>query len=775
MGSAIAWWLWVELLGFIALPLSLHLFKGLSDRGYVFGKGLGILALSYLLWLAATTGILSNSRLSIFGLLALIALCSLFVFARSRRETLDFLRRNWKMVLATEVVFTLAFVLWAVVKSYSPEIQHTEQPMDFALLNGILRSDHFPPNDPWLAGQSISYYYFGYLMMAMLTKLSAIPSSITFNLSLALVFALSAAGAFSLVYNLVRSDERKPASLFKTAAVFGVAGAVFLVIMGNLEGLLEVLYAHNVGSADFWQWVGIRNLDTPYSSTGWAPSEFWWWWRATRVIDGSMAETITEFPIFSFLLGDLHPHVLSLPFVVTALALSLNIFLTPGRLGLGWIKQHPLQFLLTILALGSLGFINSWDLPVFLALFLAAAAMKVYMEPDGCWRDAALFALCVAVGSVFLYLPYYLGPRIPIMGIWLVDVNTRYLHYAIIWGLFFFVAVSMVVYSAMRWLRRGTISWPAPVASAVVVLGPFALWAFLQFLVSLFTSSPAEALGVIAGKLASLLPLLAVMFVGVWALLHRLRQRGEGPRAGLFGLFLVLAALYLTMAVELFYIRDVFGNRMNTVFKLYYQSWAMLAIGSGFGVYYVCVRWRVRTRLEWLGNYFWWVALVALVIAAGAYPVAAVYTRGNGSSPQHTLDGMAWVRQQDPDGYASLRWLQQDVEGSPVILEAVGGSYTEYARISSRTGLPTVLGWPGHEQQWRGSTQAYAGREQDVAAIYQSADAELVKSLLHKYNVEYVYVGPLERRQYPSGDFARFGDFMDVAFRSGEVTIYKVR
>ncbi len=779
MGYAAAWWLWIELLGIIALPLSFQLFKNLPDRGYAFGKVLGILAPSYLLWLAATIGILPNTRLSIFALVALTTLVSLFVLYRSSKDLSDFLSRNWKTVLATELVFTLFFVAWVVIKSYSPEIQHTEQPMDFALLNGILRSTHFPPNDPWLSGQSVSYYYFGYLMMAMLTKLSAIPSSISYNLSLALVFGLTASGAFSLVFNLVRGDARKPLSLFGMAMLFGAIGALFLVVTGNLEGLLEMLYAHNVGSQDFWKWVGIGNLDKPYTSTGWAPSEFWWWWKATRVIDGSMAETITEFPVFSFVLGDLHPHVLSLPFVVTALALSLNVFLAPGRLALRWITGHPLEFALTALALGSLIFINSWDFPVFLAVFLAAVALKVFSDVSEdartVWRGAALFALCLVLGSVLLYLPYYLGPRIPIQGIWIVDVNTRYLHYGIIWGLFLFAAVSLVACCAIRWLRLGKVSWTAPMVSAVVVLGPFALWAALELLASLFTSGISEGLGDIAGKLLSLFPLLAVLFVGTWALVHRLRQRSEGPRVGLFGLLLVLVGLYLTMGVELFYIRDLFGNRMNTVFKLYYQAWTMLAIGGGFGLYYVGARWQASSKPAWLGHFFWRVALVVLVIGAGVYPVAATYSRSDAFKAKQTLDGLAWVQQQDPDEYAAVQWLQQNVEGSPVIVEAVGGSYSEYARVSSRTGLPAVLGWPGHEQQWRGSGAAYAGREQDVALIYQSKDAELVKSLLQKYNITYVYVGAPEKKQYPSGDFTKFGAFMDVAFQGGGVVIYKVR
>ncbi len=204
------WFITVELLSLIFLPATFLLFKSLPDRGYAFGKVLSILIISFLLWLAAYTHILPNTQWAIILIIALLAAGSLFIFIRRRQQLLSFISENRRVIIATEAIFLFSFILLVVVRAYDPAIDWGEKPMDFAFLNGILRSEYFPPLDPWLSGHSISYYYFGYLMMATLTKLTGISSAVTFNLSIALIFALTAIGVFSIVYNLIRGGiERR--------------------------------------------------------------------------------------------------------------------------------------------------------------------------------------------------------------------------------------------------------------------------------------------------------------------------------------------------------------------------------------------------------------------------------------------------------------------------------------------------------------------------------------------------------------------------------------
>jgi YYY domain-containing protein len=247
------------------------------------------------------------------------------------------------MVIANEALFALAFVLFALFRAYNPEIMGTEKPMEFAFLNAILRSDTFPPHDPWLSGFGISYYYFGYLMMALLTRLSGVASAVAFNLGITLLFALTVTGAYGLVYNLIegRGNEAtgQRGKLVTSLPRYFVPllGPLFVAILGNLEGVLEVLHAKGLGSAGFWKWLDIKELVSNGRVTGrWFDlGSGWWWWRASRVIHdkdllGNTIEVIDEFPFFSFMLGDMHPHVLALPFVLLALALALNVLRQRG-------------------------------------------------------------------------------------------------------------------------------------------------------------------------------------------------------------------------------------------------------------------------------------------------------------------------------------------------------------------------------------------------------------------------------------------------------------
>ena len=199
------WWLIVEILALAALPLTYRLFKNLPDKGYAFAKPLGILLISYVLWIGASFGFLRNSWGGIVFSILVVALGSWCFYSREDQgaRIASFLRGNRRMVIANEALFALAFILFALFRAYNPEIMGTEKPMEFAFLNAILRSDTFPPHDPWLSGFGISYYYFGYLMMAMLTRLSGVASVVAFNLGITLLFALTVTGAYALVYNLI--------------------------------------------------------------------------------------------------------------------------------------------------------------------------------------------------------------------------------------------------------------------------------------------------------------------------------------------------------------------------------------------------------------------------------------------------------------------------------------------------------------------------------------------------------------------------------------------
>jgi uncharacterized membrane protein len=245
----------------------------------------------------------------------------------------------------------------------------------------------------------------------------------------------------------------------------------------------------------------------------------------------------------------------------------------------------------------------------------------------------------------------------------------------------------------------------------------------------------------------------------------------EAPSPSLlFSMLMAFTGLMLIFGVEFVYLRDAFGTRMNTVFKFYFQAWALLGLTAAFGMYYVLDSMDGVVRS--LAN----IVLAALVFAGLLYPLGASINRTGGFRGPPTLDGVAFVARDRPEEYAAIAWLNENVPGNPVITESVRGSFSyEYARISSRTGLPAVMGWTGHESQWRESSMGgeISRREQDVKVLY-SGSIEDARRVIEKYDVTYVFVGYLERAEFGDG-VSKFGLFMDEAFRAGDTVIYKKR
>jgi YYY domain-containing protein len=848
------WWLIVEILGLAALPLTYRLFKNLPDRGYAFAKPLGILLTSYVLWIGASFGFLRNSWGGIVFSILVVAVGSWWFYSKGSREEriASFLRGNRRLVIANEALFALAFVLFALFRAYNPEIMGTEKPMEFAFLNAILRSDTFPPLDPWLSGFGISYYYFGYLMMAMLTKLSGVASAVAFNLAITLLFALTVTGAYALVYNLIegRGNEAvgQRGKLVTSLPRYFVPllGPLFVAILGNLEGVLEVLHAKGLGSAGFWNWLDIKELVSNGRVTGrWFDlGGGWWWWRASRVIHdkdllGNSVEVIDEFPFFSFMLGDMHPHVLALPFVLLALALALNVLrqkVTSVKRETSNVKtqtpnpkpetrnsklqslisniqspfsnlQHPLLY---ALCLGSLGFLNTWDFPIYLFVVAMAYGLHRYGRYGKItWalvREAVFMVVGLGLLGGLLYLPFYIGFQSQAGGILPHLFNPTRLHqYLIFFGPFVFVVIGFATLVTKR-LRAevedkkllssglNALFWTV-VLPPLAVLGSVALVMFTArgqaFLRGILENERVQQ-QIGGSDLPSLIRtfvtirlgnpftwlFLALLIAWVVALLGGKLRISESanqrrPRIAesstLFVLLIIATALLLTLGVEFVYLRDTFGTRMNTVFKFYYQAWVLLALASAYGVYYV------TEKAKGLGRSLFLAGVVVLVTLGMVYPLVAGFDKAGSFAPQPTLDGLAWVRQHSPDEYVAVQWLNEHVTDTSVILEATGGSFTEYARVSSRTGLPTLLGWGSHELQWRGNYEEPGKREPDINAIYSSTDTQHVLTLLEKYDITYIYVGSLERGKYSPAALAKFDRFMDVAFQQGNVTIYERR
>lgn len=872
IGYAVQWWLLLQIFGLIALPAAWRLFRHLPDCGYALARPLGLIGINCLLWMLSTLGLLQNTWSGIVSVILLTLAVSVFLYRRQsdRLALLHWLREQRTLILVSEAVFTAAFVLWVAYKAYDPDIAITEKPMEFALLNAIMRSERFPAYDPWMSGYGISYYHFGYIMVASLAKLGRIPTNYAFNLGTVTLFALTATGAFSVVYNMVHvaATRRRPGSAMRLALAYGALAALIIPLMSNLEGALEYLHANGVGvtvnepgnvTGPFWEWIDVYNLNENGTlSETWYPTDGWWWWRASRVIGdkslvGGHMEIISEFPAFSFLLGDMHPHVLAYPFVFLVLGLALNLLLAPE-------PPSAVTWGGVYLCLGAIGFLNTWDMPFYFFILVAAYALNCYLHPQvgapslveralgrvgafgPLWLRRSLFrAVEMAVAAALLYLPYWIyGRPAAAAGILPNLFNvTRFAHLFLMFGPFLLVlAVLLGVLLVDLWrtrqatrqtlLRQGLPIWLVtmfafPVLLAVVLipalvlpsvrtyiddvlespdvqqfLGPQTLGSLLRISLRIRLGLLPDSLRQIrmpAGPWTFLILSLLIAAIVFW-FLRAVLSRGAGttdpesqapgpsgsrparPSPALqFALLMAFTGLLLVFGVEFVYLRDPFGTRMNTIFKFYFQAWALLGLTACFGAYELLdgrPSEGMETIVGRIGRAALNMVLAVMVLAGLLYPLGMSINRSGGFAGPATLDGTAFVARSRPDEWAVVQWLNQNTPGNPVIVEAVGGSFAyEHARISSRTGLPAVMGWTGHENTWHGLGQEIAEREGDVRRLYAGGQSD-AQFVIDKYDVRYVIVGYLERQEFGSG-VDKFGRFMDVAFQAGDTIVYQTR
>jgi YYY domain-containing protein len=844
MLSFFSWYLATSFLGLLTFPLAYRLFPALADRGYSLSRALGLLLWGYIFWLLASLGIAPNNLSGL--ILALLILAGLSGWALwktardqqtaeyqpslvTRHPPLVWLKSNLRLIFTIEFLFLLAFVLWAAVRAANPEISGTEKPMELALINAILRSPTFPPRDPWLSGYAISYYYFGYVMTAMLAKLTGVLGSVAFNLMLALLFALSAVGAYGLLYNLL---ARCPTSHVARHTPLGLPllGPLFLLLVSNLEGFLEVLHQRGIfwpsaqpSTFNFWTWLDIKDLSLPPSQPlGWIPDRYLWWWRASRVLQdydlsGVWREIIDEFPFFSYLLGDLHPHVLAMPFGLLAIAAALNLFLggwrgetnllglrLPSRTGVlaaGTVSISRSGFFVTAIILGGLAFLNTWDILAYTALVLGAYVLARVRERGWSWeRLEDFFALGLPIGvlALLLYLPFYVSFSSQAGGI-LPNLiyPTRGVHLWVMFG-----ALLLPIFALLFYFWRGEkrpANWVLGIGLAVGLV--FFLWLFSwamgwfadlqlpEFATSFLQSQGATTARTFFASAnlkrfsygGGLLTLLALLVLPLAFLLFK-AERGESEaeekepslssfisQPSSFVLLLILLGALLVLAPEFVYLRDQFGWRMNTIFKFYYQAWSLWSLAAAFGAALML------TNLRRLWNWLYSIGLVLLLFAALTYPTFSLLTKTNDFHPPFgwTLDGAAHLDREYSEDADAIRWLQTAPYG--VIVEATTptASYSDYAHISTYTGLPTVLGWPMHEGQWRGGYDEQGTRMDDIQRLYETNDWTVAQAILSQYQVRYVYVGTLERATYRVSE-TKLQRFLQPVYQNGDVTIYEV-
>ncbi|MCA9938151.1 MAG: glycosyltransferase family 39 protein [Anaerolineales bacterium] len=806
--AAVIWWLAVVGLGLLTFPMTFVLFRGFADRGYALSRILSLLLVSYFGWILASLKLAGNTRGTLLVGVALLVGLNLFIFLRRRQEILEFLRAHLGYVVLMEAVSLGLYLLFIGIRLGNPDVWDViwggEKPMDLSYFTAVMKSTTFPPYDPWLSGGYINYYYYGFVYVGALTKLLGIMPAIAYNLILPTLFSFTGMGAFTIAANLVAYRERARETvgslwqrvqtrLRSRAVMAGLVALLLCVFLGNLaevKVLADAWYRTSdstvetgIGTVDYL----VRVLDggADILIGGKAPAIYPgdWFWTATRAININEGETapITEFPFFTFLYGDLHAHMISMPLMLLALGWAVALALEEADdRRRGW--QRVGQWLVGGLAIGVLRATNTWDWPTYLVIGSLAVLFAGIRRRGGlslvALGEAALQTAALVGIAVITFLPYAQNYGVGYASVTLWQGSHTHLsNYLFIYGLFLFILVTHLAREfrawTQTWTEEGLRRWE-PLSR--VVIGAVVLYLLLILVLLL------------RGYWVAPLVLSLVAVAGLLGLRPDLSPERRVV------LILISAAFFLTLAVEFVVLQGDIG-RMNTVFKFYLQVWLILSVVSGAAVAWAWpalrAAWGQTRRLAWQTS------LGILVAMALLYPVLATKAkwqiRMNPDAP-HTLDGMAFmtVTEYGDMGqtiplrydYEAIQWMMRHVDGSPVIAEAHSDNPYRAAanRVAMYTGLPAIVGWDWHQRQQRTVLPGtvVSKRIADVNLLYNTTDANEAMRILDQYGVQYVYAGPLEWAYYNSAGIDKFAQMardglLEEVYRNSGVSIYRVR
>ena len=539
------------------------------------------------------------------------------------------------------------------VRFVNPTISYAEKFMDHGFLASVILNPVVPPLDPWFAGGTLNvYYYLGYWMLGCLAIVSGVPSTIAFNLSLPTVFALSAISLYAIGTLLLDRFRWLP---------------LIVLVLPNPALVYQLITGSVVNPA----------YDASLS------------WLGTRTI----TNTINEYPLFSFVWGDVHAHVVSIfnqLFLILLLLFVYRNWESLDRAG------KALTIILVSLSLGSMPLFNTWDVLLYAPLVLITGFLILWRGRAFLDRTAWAFLLAVPPLSILCYLPFYIQLKTHTGAIALVRTPSEPLEFLWVNGIFIAIFFALLVPEVRKkpWLLLACL--------------PFAL----------------------AGYMAAAIAVIPLVYFIAKA------DRDLPDVLAAFGLAILIAC-------ELIYMKDNMGEtyfRMNTVFKCYLPAWLMLGTaafvmaGQRFAAVYRISPVSKKTSAVLT-------AVVIAILIAFPFVVIAPVSYAPG-----TLDGIAYLEMQRPGDANAIGYLRS-IPGGEILVEAENGDYSYYSRVSSFTGIPAVVGQPFHEFMWRGNDDGwYSDRPADIRAIYEQPEKTV--SLMKKYHATLLFVGDPERERY---------------------------
>jgi YYY domain-containing protein len=766
----LSWWAVLFLIGVAAFPITRRIFGRFWDQGYSLSKAVGLAVTTYGVWQLGSWHILPFATSTIIAVLVVVFLVGIGIelkWGRKEEKAFPIVK-----IILLEILFLAMLTTWSWVKAHEPDIHGLEKFMDYGFSQTILHTDYFPPADMWYAGGTINYYYFGHTAQALLSKFSGIDLAYGYNLMLSTLFAFCFTMSFSLGVEVFRRISLSGKEKISRRVVWWsfVAG-LFVAFLVSLSGNMQTVYA-------FTQGYSGDNPPPPFWTVMWKPSEFiaklpegtnkYWYANATRFIPF----TIHEFPGYSFVVSDNHGHVLSIPFVLLTIASLLTFFV---------ISRHP-----------------------------SDTELSNHVSKTKRGKELLL--------SIKEYIPYV------VYG-WLIAIlfMTNALDGPIYLGLFTFLAAfspSKHPFASFEWMKQLGSKLGIVILSFVLFALPFLL-TFTSFANGIAINCPPSFLA--NTKVGPILfesvekcqhsPLWMILvlwgfffyngiFFIVDGLLARKKNKQTEQSFSLYRFFGIVFfyCVGLILFAEFFYFKDIYPAhfRSNTMFKLGYQAFILCSLLSGVMIVRVLSsKWNRNIHLPKIVRWGYLTVLLPQLFLVSIFPYFSVRSYFGGLNEYKGLNGLTWFERQYPDDFKATQWINakvatekritpksqygylvknnfftSHVASVPVVLEADGDSYTDYARISAFGGVPTVIGWGVHEWLWRGTYDIVAPRRDDVSKIYQSTDTAQAKMLLKKYNVSYVVVGTLERQKYEQLNLEPFVTFGHIVFSSGDTEVY---
>ncbi len=707
MRDILAWALATEILGLAVLPLLRAFFANRRDAALL-SRPLGLALVAYLGWAFSLATGLGFSR----GTLILVALAvgAAAWLARLRGSNEVMKAPLWggeEKLAAT--LFWGSTLIFLVIRAAGPAILGAEKFMDLAFLNSLARYPAMPPADPWMAGKSINYYYWGYILAAAQAKVANVAPMAAYNLAVATFAGFSFCAAACLGLRLSRGR-----------LAVGLGAAVATVFASNLVGALDAWKAPLAAEFDYW--------------------------HASRVIGQENFKTINEFPFFTFFHADLHPHLLAFPYFIAAFAVAHRWMEAGADKGL----RRWLGVLLVALTAGTARAASLWNMPALVILLVVCGALlstRGERFPRFGAAVGGVFAgLGVALLSLLIFYPYTASFQLENKGLGRATMFSGLLEFLGVWGLLFAVGFAAL--------------WPRPADDTESARRrrdfATALAVAAVLLVGLSTRMPAMPV---------------VLLLGIFAARAGWRslRAPEGDASGVFAAFLLLLGLGMIGGCEIVYFKDSYGHdlqRMNTIFKFYHQAWPLLAIGTAV--------FAGRASNAGLRRRRAFRALVATAaLLALLWPANVIVSRFRQKDGPFSLDARGPLARRGSGDAAAIDWLLKNAPRTSVVLEASGDPYSEFARISSHTGIPTVMGWANHEGLWRSNDPEVSERLAGVRLFYTTRNAVAAWDILQKYRVTHVVLGDRERQTYPNAAAVAQLPFLRPV-HTGETAVFEV-